>query len=72
MFGGLRTMMFSIGVSRLNVRLRKLVFRALLDQDIGFFDKVKTGDMLRLVRKSFLIWIKLFSKIKIFFISSHL
>jgi ATP-binding cassette subfamily B (MDR/TAP) protein 9 len=55
MFGGLRTMMFSIGVSRLNVRLRKLVFRALLDQDIGFFDKVKTGDMLRLVRKSFLI-----------------
>ncbi len=55
MFGGLRTMMFSIGVSRLNVRLRKLVFRALLDQDIGFFDKVKTGDMLRLVRKTFLI-----------------
>jgi ATP-binding cassette subfamily B (MDR/TAP) protein 9 len=46
MFGGLRTMMFQIGVSRLNVRLRKLVFRALLDQDIGFFDKVKTGDML--------------------------
>lgn len=46
MFGGLRTMMFQIGVSRLNVRLRKLVFRALLDQEIGFFDKVKTGDML--------------------------
>jgi ABC-type multidrug transport system fused ATPase/permease subunit len=63
MFGGLRTMMFSIGVSRLNVRLRKLVFRALLDQDIGFFDKVKTGDMLRLARKTFLILIKLFSKI---------
>ena len=46
MFGGLRTMMFTIGVSRLNVRLRKLVFRALIEQDIGFFDKVKTGDML--------------------------
>ena len=46
MMGGLRTMMFTIGVSRLNVRLRKLVFRALIEQDIGFFDKVKTGDML--------------------------
>jgi len=28
------------------VRLRKLVFKALIEQDIGFFDKVKTGDML--------------------------
>lgn len=46
MFGGLRTCMFSIAVARLNVRLRKFVFRALIEQDIGFFDKVKTGDML--------------------------
>ena len=46
MFGGLRTCMFSIAVSRLNIRLRRLVFRALMEQDIGFFDKVKTGDML--------------------------
>ncbi len=46
MFGGLRTCMFSVSVARLNVRLRKLVFRALIEQDIGFFDKVKTGDML--------------------------
>jgi len=46
MLGGLRTCMFSIAVSRLNVRLRKLVFKALIEQDIGFFDKVKTGDML--------------------------
>lgn len=46
MLGGVRTCMFTIGVSRLNVRLRKLVFGALIDQDIGFFDKVKTGDML--------------------------
>ena len=46
MLGGVRTCMFTIGVSRLNVRLRRLVFGALIDQDIGFFDKVKTGDML--------------------------
>ena len=45
-FGGLRTCMFSISVSRLNVRLRRYVFKALIEQDIGFFDKVKTGDML--------------------------
>ena len=46
MFGGLRTCMFSVAVSRLNIRLRKLVYRALIEQDIGFFDKIKTGDML--------------------------
>nr|QNH67875.1 ATP-binding cassette transporter subfamily B member 9 [Brachionus rotundiformis] len=46
MFGGIRTCFLSIAVARLNVRLRKLVFRSLIDQDIGFFDKVKTGDML--------------------------
>ena len=46
MLGGVRTCMFTIAVSRLNVRLRKLVFSALIEQDIGFFDKVKTGDML--------------------------
>ncbi len=46
MFGGLRTCAFSVAVSRLNVRLRKLVFTALIEQDIGFFDKIKTGDML--------------------------
>ena len=46
MAGGLRTCMFSIAVARLNVRLRRLVFKALIEQDIGFFDKIKTGDML--------------------------
>lgn len=46
MLGGVRTCMFTIAVSRLNVRLRKLVYKALIEQDIGFFDKVKTGDML--------------------------
>ena len=46
MFGGLRTCMFTIAVARLNIRLRKLVFRSLIEQDIGFFDKVKTGEML--------------------------
>ena len=38
--------MFQIGVAHLNVKLRRLVFRALIEQDIGFFDKVKTGEML--------------------------
>ncbi len=46
MLGGVRTCMFTVGVSRLNVRLRKMVFKSLIEQDIGFFDKVKTGDML--------------------------
>ncbi len=44
--GGIRTCAFNVAVSRLNVRLRKLVFTALIEQDIGFFDKVKTGEML--------------------------
>nr|UOU03331.1 ATP-binding cassette subfamily B9 [Brachionus rubens] len=46
MFGGIRTCFLSIAVARLNVRLRKLVFRTLIEQEIGFFDKVKTGDMI--------------------------
>ncbi|CAF0729488.1 unnamed protein product [Brachionus calyciflorus] len=46
MFGGIRTCFLSIAVSRLNIRLRKLVYKSLIEQDIGFFDKVKTGDML--------------------------
>jgi ATP-binding cassette, subfamily B (MDR/TAP), member 9 len=46
MAGGVRTTMFSITVARLNVRLRALVFKTLIRQDIGFFDKTKTGDML--------------------------
>jgi ATP-binding cassette subfamily B (MDR/TAP) protein 9 len=46
MLGGLRTCFFGVAVSRLNVRLRKLVFKALIEQDIEFFDKIKTGDML--------------------------
>lgn len=46
MMGGLRTCAFSIAVARLNVRLRRLVFKALIDQDISFFDKIKTGEMI--------------------------
>jgi ABC-type multidrug transport system fused ATPase/permease subunit len=37
---------FSIAVARLNVRFRKLLFLNLTRQDIGFFDKTNTGDML--------------------------
>jgi ATP-binding cassette subfamily B (MDR/TAP) protein 9 len=46
MLGGIRTCCFQVAVARLNVRLRKMVFTALIENDIGFFDKVKTGDML--------------------------
>lgn len=46
MMGGLRTCAFSLAVARLNVRLRKLVFKALIEQDISFFDKIKTGEMI--------------------------
>ena len=46
MLGGLRTCIFSLAMARLNVRLRKLVFKSLIDKDISFFDKIKTGDMM--------------------------
>lgn len=46
MMGGLRTCAFSLAVARLNVRLRKLVFKALVDQDIAFYDKINTGEMI--------------------------
>lgn len=46
MMGGLRTCAFSLAVARLNVRLRRLVFKALIDQDIGFYDKINTGEMI--------------------------
>ena len=44
--GGIRSCLFSIAVARLNVRLRKLLFSSLLQQEMGFFDKTSTGEML--------------------------
>ncbi|KAJ8379295.1 hypothetical protein SKAU_G00000730 [Synaphobranchus kaupii] len=42
---GLRGGVFSITFARLNVRLRNLLFRSLMRQEIGFFDSNHTGDI---------------------------
>ena len=46
LFAGLRSTVFSIGVTRINIKIRQQVFRALIEQKISFFDKNKTGDLL--------------------------
>ncbi|KAJ8263594.1 hypothetical protein COCON_G00160510 [Conger conger] len=42
---GLRGGVFSITFARLNVRLRNLLFRSLMRQEIAFFDATHTGDI---------------------------
>ncbi|MFT7808357.1 ATP-binding cassette sub-family B member 9 [Arapaima gigas] len=42
---GVRGGVFSITFARLNVRLRNLLFRSLMHQEIGFFDANHTGDI---------------------------
>ncbi|XP_060069453.1 ABC-type oligopeptide transporter ABCB9-like [Ylistrum balloti] len=42
---GLRGGLFSVAMARLNVRIRNLLFSSIIDQEIGFFDSVKTGDI---------------------------
>ncbi|KAJ8286156.1 hypothetical protein GJAV_G00035160 [Gymnothorax javanicus] len=42
---GLRGGIFSITFARLNVRLRNLLFRSLMRQEIAFFDAKHTGDI---------------------------
>ncbi|KAI1900942.1 hypothetical protein AGOR_G00055020 [Albula goreensis] len=42
---GVRGGVFSITFARLNVRLRNLLFRSLMRQEIGFFDANHTGDI---------------------------
>ncbi|XP_069135284.1 ABC-type oligopeptide transporter ABCB9-like [Argopecten irradians] len=42
---GLRGGLFSVAMARLNVRIRDLLFSSIIDQEIGFFDSVKTGDI---------------------------
>ncbi|TRZ02131.1 hypothetical protein DNTS_031910, partial [Danionella cerebrum] len=42
---GFRGGVFSVTFARLNVRLRNLLFRSLMQQDIGFFDANHTGDI---------------------------
>ncbi|XP_058866652.1 antigen peptide transporter 2-like [Acipenser ruthenus] len=42
---GLRGGLFMCSLSRLNKRVRVLLFRALVKQEIGFFETTKTGDI---------------------------
>ena len=45
---GVRGMLFTIAMTRLNVRIRSALFASLLRQEVGFYDSSKTG-------KSFLL-----------------
>ncbi|KAK3589119.1 hypothetical protein CHS0354_017085 [Potamilus streckersoni] len=42
---GLRGGCLSLCIGRLNIRIRSWLFSAILKQEIGFFDSVKTGDI---------------------------
>ncbi|KAG2470599.1 ATP-binding cassette sub-family B member 9 [Polypterus senegalus] len=42
---GIRGGMFNLTFARLNVRIRNLLFRSLVQQEIGFFDSNHTGDI---------------------------
>ncbi|XP_035691041.1 ATP-binding cassette sub-family B member 9-like [Branchiostoma floridae] len=42
---GIRGGLFTFCMARLNIRLRKLLFKSITQQEIGFFDSVKTGDI---------------------------
>lgn len=44
-FAGLRGSIFTVQMARLNTRIRRRLFDAILAQDIGFFDVNKTGDL---------------------------
>lgn len=43
---GFRGGVFSVTFARLNIRLRNLLFRSLMHQDIGFFDANHTGNII--------------------------
>ncbi|KAG2494082.1 hypothetical protein HYH03_007724 [Edaphochlamys debaryana] len=44
-FAGTRGGLFTVAITRLNVRLRKQLFHALLQFEIGYFDTTKTGEI---------------------------
>jgi len=44
-FTGIRGGLFTVSMTRLNVRLRQGLFASLLRQDVGFFDTTRTGDI---------------------------
>lgn len=41
---GIRGGLFTVAMTRLNVRIRTALFSSLLQQEIGFYDSSKTGD----------------------------
>ena len=44
-FTGVRGGLFTLGMARLNLRIRTKLFHSLLRQDIAFFDTTKTGEI---------------------------
>ena len=44
-FTGLRGWCFTVAISRLKVRLRDMLLRAILEQELGFFDATPTGEL---------------------------
>ena len=44
-FTGIRGGLFTLGMARLNLRIRTKLFHSLLQQDIAFFDTTKTGEI---------------------------
>ncbi|XP_072497784.1 antigen peptide transporter 2-like [Notamacropus eugenii] len=44
-FAGCRGGLFTIVLSRINLRIRRLLFSSLLRQDLSFFQKTKTGEL---------------------------
>nr|XP_056723026.1 LOW QUALITY PROTEIN: uncharacterized protein LOC130493334 [Euleptes europaea] len=44
-FAGCRGGLFMFAMSRMNIRVRGLLFSSLVRQDLAFFQKVKTGDL---------------------------
>ncbi|XP_036624627.1 antigen peptide transporter 2-like [Trichosurus vulpecula] len=44
-FAGCRGYLFTIVLSRINLRIRRLLFSSLLRQDLSFFQKNKTGEL---------------------------
>ena len=44
-FTGVRGGLFTVGIARLNIRLRTQLFNSLLLQDMGFYDSAKSGGL---------------------------
>uniref|UniRef100_A0A8C8VPD6 Antigen peptide transporter 2 n=1 Tax=Pelusios castaneus TaxID=367368 RepID=A0A8C8VPD6_9SAUR len=45
LFAGCRGGLFMFTLSRLNIRIRRILFSSLVHQDMAFFQQVKTGDL---------------------------